>query len=145
MKDLCYLAIPGFLPPPIHELLYSSLPDSNRTLEQTTREFHHLLQALPIPWKTLIYNAPTTAASTPQPTFEISPANPTDPPTPLQNCRTRQFYQDLVTYGNTNPLTIPHWQATLQPPPTFNKQFWKNHQAVHRQDYHTHRKSYRHG
>ena len=127
VKVLCYLVIPGFFPPrAIHELLYSSLPDSNRTLQQTTCEFHHLLQALPIPWKTLIYNAPTTAASTPQPTFEISHANITDPPTPLQHYRTTHFYCDLVTYGNTNLPAIPHWQATLQLPPTFNKEFWKN-------------------
>ena len=74
----------------------------------------------------LIYNAPTTAASTPQPTFEISHANTTDPSTPLQHYRTRHFYRDLVTCRNTNLPAIPHWQATLQPPPTFNKEFWKN-------------------
>ena len=73
-----------------------------------------------------IYTAPNAANSTPQTTFAISPAHPTDPPTPLQNYRTRHFHCDLVTHSTINLPAIPQWKATLQPPPIFNKQFWKN-------------------
>ena len=127
VKDLCYLAIPGFLPPrAIHELLTSSLPESNHTLQQTTREFQQLVHALPPQWKTLIYAAPTAAASTPQPTFTVNSGPAHAPSTPLEHYRTKHFHRDLVNNSPTHLPAITYWQTTLPLPPTFNTQFWKN-------------------
>ena len=126
VQDICYLAIPGFLPPlAIHELLYTTLDAEPHPLSRTIREFQQILQALPPPWKSLILRdtAPVNRTATLQ--FTITrPSSPTPPN--IERHSTRAFYLDLL---HLSPPTIPalqQWSNSLLPQPVFNTAFWKN-------------------
>ena len=126
VQDICYLAIPGFLPPlAIHELLYTTLDVEPHPLSRTIREFQQILQALPPPWISLILRdtAPVNRTATLQ--FTITkPSSPTPPN--IERHSTRAFYLDLL---HLSPPTIPalqQWSNSLLPQPVFNTTFWKN-------------------
>ena len=126
IQDICYLAIPGFLPPPaIHELLNTSTDVDLYPLSRTTREFEQLLQAIPPTWKTLILRHTAPVNSTP--TLHFSILGPRSPaPQLLERHITRAFYLDLL---HLSPPTIPalqQWSTSLLPQPVFNAAFWKN-------------------
>ena len=102
VQDICYLAIPGFLPPlAIHELLYTTLDAEPHLLSRTIREFQQILPALPPPWKSLILRdtAPVNRTATLQ--FTITrPSSPTPPN--IERHSTRAFYLDLLQYPHYN-------------------------------------------
>lgn len=126
IQDICYLAIPGFLPPlAIHELLYTSSDVDLHPLSRTTRELQLILQALPPSWRSLIlhHTAPVNKPAALQ--FSIvGPSSTT--PLPFERHTTRAFYLDLL---HLSPPTIPaltQWSTSLLPQPVFNAAFWKN-------------------
>lgn len=49
IKDLCYLAMPGFLlPPTIHKIISTLKPDRPPLL--TSQKISHIIQAIPLNW-----------------------------------------------------------------------------------------------
>ena len=127
VRDLCYLAIPGFLPPQaIHELLTSPHLANSYTYQRNLRDLQQLLQGIPQQWKHLIYAENTDTTTTLQPCFTIYTVHPTRPPTPLSQYRSYLFYNDLVSLNDRPIPALLHWQTTLPSPPVFNFKFWKN-------------------
>ena len=126
IQDICYLAIPGFLPHlAIHELLHASPHADLHPLSRTTRELQLILQALPPSWRRLIlqHTAPVNKPAALQ--FSIvGPSSTT--PLPFERHTTCAFYLDLL---HLSPPTIPaltQWSTSLLPQPVFNAAFWKN-------------------
>ena len=116
LHDLCYVAVPGFLPATaICELI------SNHPRKQILQEFQTLLTAIPDEWKSLILSqsAPNTSPSAVK--FSLN-----SPLTPLANVPTRTFYR-LLTSASAQPIpSVQYWSRTLQPAPNFNATFWKS-------------------
>ena len=126
VKDLCYIAIPGFLPPrAIHELVTSADPETHRSFTRTTSELHQLLQAMPHRWKQLILTDTAPVQTTPQLSFVFSSSDPRILTT-LANYTTRQFYLDILNLSRPPIPALTQWQHALAPPPAFNTKFWKN-------------------
>ena len=126
LRDICYLAIPGFLPPmAIHELLYTSLAVEPPPLSHTTRELQQILTALPQPWKSLILRHTAPVNTTPPLQFSVTGPS-SQPPPDIGQHSTRAFYLDLL---HLSPPIIPalqQWSNSLLPQPVFNTHFWKN-------------------
>ena len=73
VQDICYLAIPGFLPPmAIHELLYTNFDTEPHPLSRTICKLQQILQALPNSWKSLIRRYTTPVNTTPTLYFSIT-------------------------------------------------------------------------
>ena len=125
VADLCYVAIPGFLPPlAIHEILTNNI-DSHRSLEKTTRELLDILNNFPQRWIRLINTPNLHHTATLQPSFAIPTVNATEPPLPLTNCKTKHFYTHLLQTKKTSIPSLNHWQQSLSQPPIFDHHFWK--------------------
>ena len=125
-KDICYSVIPGFLPDlVIHNILTSHNENTTRSLQRTKHELHELQRALPNYWTRLIRTHITTRQLSLQPLFAISNPQPNAESIPLENCRTRHFYQHLLRNKQTPIPSLHRWQQ-LTNPPDFNHTFWKN-------------------
>ena len=127
VKDICYEAVPGYLPTrAIHELLTENDVDNTRTLLKTSRELQEIHTAIPHQWNIKITTEHTRQPPDLQPRFGINDADPGNPPTDILACKTRHFYAQLHKEQQTSIPTLDHWKRTLQPEPTFNAKQWKN-------------------
>ena len=80
IHDLCYIAIPGFLPSPaIHELLHHLDPDP-LLQRRTTHELYQILQAIPPQWKSLILRNTAPPSDKPHLNFSITSNRQPQPP-----------------------------------------------------------------
>ena len=116
VRDLCYVAIPGFLPA---TAVCDLIPNYPR--QQLLRELRTIMTAIPDAWKRLILfqSAPNTAPS--PVSFSLN-----TPLTPLANVPTRTFYRLLTASPTLSVPSLDYWSRTLQPAPTFNATFWKS-------------------
>ena len=120
IKDICYSVIPGFLPDlAIHEILTRHNENTTRSLQQTKHELRELQRALPNYWTRLIRTHITTRQLSLQPLFAIPNSQPNAESIPLENCRTRHFYQHLLGNKQTPIPSLHRWQQ-LTNPPDFN-------------------------
>ena len=95
VADLCYVAIPGFLPTiAIHEILTNNL-ESHRTLDRTARELLDIQNNFPQQWIRLITTLNLRHTATLQPSFAIPTVNAAEQPFPLAHCKTKHFYTHL--------------------------------------------------
>ena len=125
VADLCYVAIPGFLPIlVIHELLTGNTA-SHRTLHRTRQEFLDILNNFPQRWIRLIHDPGIAQTATLQPCFAIKPANVSDQPLQLHQCKTKHFYAHLLHAEKIAIPSLNYWQHTLSQPPNFDASFWK--------------------
>ena len=125
VADLCYVAIPGFLPTiAIHEILTNNLK-SHRTLDRTARELLDIQNNFPQQWIRLITTLNLRHTANLQPSFAIPTVNAAEQPFPLAHCKTKHFYTHL---WQTKMIPIPsltHWQQSLSAPPIFDNRLWK--------------------
>ena len=125
VADVCYVAIPGFLPTiAIHELLTNNL-ESHRTLERTARELLDIQNNFPQQWIRLISTLNLRHTATLQPSFAIPTVNAAEQPFPLAHCKTKHFYTHLLQTITIPIPSLTHWQQSLLAPPIFNNHFWK--------------------
>jgi len=117
VRDLCYVAIPGFLPATaVRELI----PIHPR--KQILQELRTILAAIPDDWKSLklSHSAPNTAPSPVNFTLNF-------PVTPLANVPTRAFFRLLTTVPTSSVPSLQCWSRTLQPAHnSVNATFWKS-------------------
>ena len=127
VKDLCYIAIPGFLPPlAIHELLTTDASPT-RSSTRTAREFQTILTALPTSWIALITTAQPLAHPSLQPVFCLSrPATNRTTHIPLSEGSTKVFYQQLRATCNIPIPALQHWNTNMPTLPPFNTAFWQH-------------------
>ena len=107
------------------EILTRHNENTTRSLQQTKHELRELQRALPNYWTRLICTHITTRQLSLQPLFAIPNSQPNAESIPLENCRTRHFYQHLLRNKQTPIPSLHRWQQ-LTNPPDFNHTFWKN-------------------
>ena len=131
IQDMCYLAIPGFLPAlAIHKLIHANTNITPQSITRTRTELTQIPQGITISWKHLI--PCHTAAVKTMPTLKFCLTNSSQqPPLGLDNQNTKTFYLDLL---HTWPPKIPaldQWNY-LTPKANFNnttklpKQTWRH-------------------
>ena len=126
VKDICYEAIPGYLPTrAIHELLTEQEDDNTRTLSRTTREFNELKSAIPQEWTLKINSQNIPETPDLQPRFVISDSTPNNAPQDILSYKTRTFYGQLLKEQQCAIPALDFWKRNLQPQPTFNAKQWK--------------------
>lgn len=124
IKDLCYLAVPGFLPPlAIHETLTTFFPD--RSPLASSHELSNIMQAIPPEWLNLISTSTTRDPPAPL-SFDIFSAKPPASRTPFNAHRTKTYYLTLLHLANTTVPALQQWPNDLPTLPNFNYIFWKN-------------------
>ena len=123
VKDICYEAVPGFLPPEaLHEILTDSKPHA---LSRAIREYRDLLAAIPKQWLHLINANHPRQLPTLQPCFVISISSSGSTPPDLVTCKTRTFYHHLHQLQKPTIPAIDKWKEILQPAPDFSTKQWK--------------------
>ena len=123
VKDICYEAVPGFLPPEtLHEILTDSKPHA---LSRAIREYRDLLAAIPKQWLHLINANHPRQLPTLQPCFAINTSSPGSTPPDLVACKTRTFYHHLHQLQKPTIPAIDKWKEILQPAPDFSTKQWK--------------------
>ena len=125
IKDICYEAIPGYLPTrAIHELLTDQENDNSRTFFRTFREFNELKSAIPHEWTLQINSQNIPESSDLQPRFVIRDANPNNASQDILSCKTRIFYGQLLKDQQTTIQAIDFWKENLRhPTPNNRKRF----------------------
>ena len=118
VKDICYEAVPGFLPPEaLHEILTDSKPHA---LSRAIREYRDLLAAIPKQWLHLVNANHPRQLPTLQPCFVINTSSPGSTPHDLVACKTRTFYHHLHQLQKPTIPAIDKWKEILQPAPDFS-------------------------
>ena len=113
IKDICYEAIPGYLPTrAIHELLTDQEDDNSRTFFRTTREFNELKYE----WTLQINSQNIPESSDLQPRFVIRDANPNNASQDILSCKTRTFYGQLLKDQQTTIEAVDFWKENLRHP-----------------------------
>ena len=91
VADLCYVAIPGFLPVlAVHDLLTTNTA-SHRTLQRTRQEVFDILNNFPQRWIQTRQEPGTSQTATLQPCFAIKTFNVSDQLLQLHQCKTKHF------------------------------------------------------
>jgi len=92
VKDICYEAVPGYLPTnAVHELLIEQENDDH-TLERTERELTKIRSSIPQEWSSKIQSQPTNQSPNLQPRFEVNTTDSNNASLDILNGRTRTFY-----------------------------------------------------
>lgn len=126
IKDICYEAIPGYLPTrAVHELLTEEDDSNTRPLSRTTRELNELKSAIPHEWTLQITSQNILETSDLQPRFVIQDSNPKNASREILSYTTRSFYGDLLKDQQITIPAIDYWKDNLRPVPTFNTREWK--------------------
>ena len=124
VKDICYEAVPGYLPTrAVHELL--SEYNNARTLQQTARELSEIQSAIPQDWAFKISSQNNPEAPDLQPRFVINNSIPSNTPTDILTCKTRTFYCQLLKDQQTTIPAVEYWKRNLQPELTLTAKHWK--------------------
>ena len=120
MKDICYEAIPGYLPMrAIHKLLTEQEDNNSRTLFRTTCEFNELNSAIPHEWTLQITSQNIQESSDLHPRFVIRDTNPNNASPDILSRKTRTFYGQLLKDQQTTIPAVDFWKGNLRPEPKF--------------------------
>ena len=126
IKDICFQAIPGYLPTRAsYELLTEQEDEKSRTLFRTTRELNELNSAIPNEWTLQINSQNIQQSSDLQPLCVVRDANPNNASQDILSCKTRAFYGQLLKDQQTTMPAIHFWKENLRPEPIFNTKQWK--------------------
>ena len=126
IKDICFQAIPGYLPTRAsYELLTEQEDEKSRTLFRTTRELNELNSAIPNEWTLQINSQNIQESSDLQPLCVVRDANPNNASQDILSCKTRAFYGQLLKDQQTTMPAIHFWKENLRPEPIFNTKQWK--------------------
>ena len=121
VKDICYEAVPGFLPIlAMHEILTEQ---RDPTLSRTRREYRLLVEAAPRQWIQQVCSESARPPSL-QPRFNIQASSPNQDSLDILSCKTRHFYGQISSMHKPVIPAVATWKRTLQPEPAVNSKQW---------------------
>lgn len=127
IKDMCYEAIPGFLPAiAIDEMIKDEIEDTNRTIQQTKEELETIINAIPRKYKRIINrNHNNNTEQTLQPSFNTKQNIAGQQPKAFTEQKTKDFYKQLLTDKKTMVPAMEHWRTNIQPTPILDYTIWQ--------------------